>query len=197
MLVATHAGVVLVDAKAKGVAIERLSTLDARGAARIDFDQVDAIALVGDHALLERALDAGRAVLAAELLGHAVECFERTIAYLKERKQFGRAIGSFQALQHRAAMLYCEIETARSAVLAALQALDEDPASASLAVSVAKATAGTSARHAVQEAIQMHGGIGMTDELDLGLFAKRMQVASQLYGDADFHADRVALAKGF
>ena len=110
---------------------------------------------------------------------------------------FGRTIGAFQALQHRAAQLFCEVEIAKSAVLAALQALDADPEQASLAVSVAKAKAASVARLAAQEAIQMHGGIGMTDAIDIGLFAKRMQVASELYGDADFHADRVALARGF
>jgi alkylation response protein AidB-like acyl-CoA dehydrogenase len=193
----------LVDARARGLAAERLATLDSRGAAELTFDgvEVTADALVGEvddgFPLLEVVLGAGRAGLAAELSGNAQESFGRTMAYLRERKQFGRTIGAFQALQHRAAHLFCEVEIARSAVLAALQALDADPEAASLAVSVAKAKASSVARLAAQEAVQMHGGIGMTDAIDIGLFMKRMQVASTLYGDADFHADRVALARGF
>jgi len=193
----------LVDARAKGLASERLSTLDSRGAAELTFDgvQVTADDVLGEvddgFGLMEIVLGAGRAGLAAELSGNAQESFGRTMAYLRERKQFGRTIGAFQALQHRAAHLYCEVEIARSAVLSALQALDADPAAASLAVSVAKSKASSVARLAAQEAVQMHGGIGMTDAIDIGLFMKRMQVASTLYGDADFHADRVALARGF
>ncbi len=193
----------LVDARARGLSSERLSTLDSCGAAELTFDgvQVTADDVLGEvddgFGLLEILLGAGRAGLAAELSGNAQESFGRTMAYLRERKQFGRTIGAFQALQHRAAHLYCEVEIARSAVLSALQALDADPAAASLAVSVAKSKASSVARLAAQEAVQMHGGIGMTDAIDIGLFMKRMQVASTLYGDADFHADRVALARGF
>jgi alkylation response protein AidB-like acyl-CoA dehydrogenase len=193
----------LVDTRAKGLASERLSTLDSRGAAELTFDgvQVTADDVLGEvddgFGLMEIVLGAGRAGLAAELSGNAQESFGRTMAYLRERKQFGRTIGAFQALQHRAAHLYCEVEIARSAVLSALQALDADPGAASLAVSVAKSKASSVARLAAQEAVQMHGGIGMTDAIDIGLFMKRMQVASTLYGDADFHADRVALARGF
>jgi alkylation response protein AidB-like acyl-CoA dehydrogenase len=193
----------LVDARAKGLASDRLSTLDSRGAAELTFDGVEVTAddVLGEvddgHGLIEVVLGAGRAGLAAELSGNAQESFTRTMAYLRERKQFGRTIGAFQALQHRAAHLYCEVEIAKSAVLSALQALDADPAGAALAVSVAKSKASSVARLAAQEAVQMHGGIGMTDAIDIGLFMKRMQVASTLYGDADFHADRVALARGF
>jgi len=193
----------LVETATRGLSAERLSTLDSRGAAELTFDgvEVTADAVVGEvddgFSLLEVVLGAGRAGLAAELSGNAQESFDRTMAYLRERKQFGRTIGAFQALQHRAAHLFCEVEVARSAVLAALQALDADPAGASLAVSVAKSKASSVARLAAQEAVQMHGGIGMTDAIDIGLFMKRMQVASTLYGDADFHADRVARARGF
>jgi alkylation response protein AidB-like acyl-CoA dehydrogenase len=193
----------LVDARARGLSSERLSTLDSRGAAELTFDgvQVTADDVLGEvddgFGLIEIVLGAGRAGLAAELSGNAQESFARTMAYLRERKQFGRTIGAFQALQHRAAHLYCEVEIAKSAVLSALQALDADPAGAGLAVSVAKSKASSVARLAAQEAVQMHGGIGMTDAIDIGLFMKRMQVAATLYGDADFHADRVALARGF
>lgn len=193
----------LVDPKTNGLSSERLATVDSRGAAEFTFEgvQVTADDVIGEaddgFGLLEIVLGAGRAGLAAELTGNAAESFGRTVDYLKERKQFGRTIGAFQALQHRAAHLFCEVELAKSAVLSALQALDSDAGGASLAISVAKAKASSVARLAAQEAVQMHGGIGMTDAIDIGLFMKRMQVASSLYGDADFHADRVATARGF
>lgn len=193
----------LVDAAAAGLSVERTIMLDSRNAARLTFADVEATGadVLGEtdagYGALEVMLGAGRAGLAAELAGNAAASFGSTVAYLKERKQFGRTIGSFQALQHRAAHLFSEIEIAGSAVLNALQALDRDAASAGLAVSVAKAKAASVARLAAQEAVQMHGGIGMTDAVDIGLFMKRMQAASMLYGDAAFHADRVALARGF
>jgi len=130
--------------------------------------------------------------VAAEMVGASEEAFSRTVAYLRERKQFGRAIGEFQALQHRAAHLYCELEVTRSAVLKALQTLDSSFDRAGAIVSVAKGRAGLSATLAVNEAVQMHGGIGMTDEFDIGLFMKRVRVGQELFGDANFHADRLA-----
>lgn len=193
----------LVDCKAKGLSVERTAMVDSRNAARLHFADVevtgaDVIGTVDDgFGLLDVALNAGRAGLAAELTGIAAETFDRTISYLKERKQFGRTIGSFQALQHRAAHLFCEVELAESAVLSALQALDDNAEQAALAVSVAKAKAAAAAKLATLEGIQMHGGIGMTDAIDIGLFAKRMQVAGELYGDVAFHADRVARLRGF
>ncbi len=120
-----------------------------------------------------------------------------TIAYLKERKQFGVAIGSFQALQHRAAHLYAELEVARAATLKAQQLLDANDEGAERAVMVAKAMAGLAAELAVQEGVQMHGGIGMTDEYDIGLYMKRHRVLAELFGDADFHADRLARLAGY
>jgi alkylation response protein AidB-like acyl-CoA dehydrogenase len=141
---------------------------------------------------LQVALDAGRAAAAAQLVGLADEVFERTVNYLKERKQFGRLIAEFQALQHRAAALYCDIELARAAVIKALQSLDADPASAMAAVAIAKARAGSSATLAVQEGVQMHGGMGMTDDFEIGFFMKRARVLQELYGDANFHADQLA-----
>jgi hypothetical protein len=119
------------------------------------------------------------------------------VAYLKERKQFGKAIGEFQALQHRAAQLYVEIEITRAAVLKALQALDADPARAGSAVAVAKARAGTTATLAVQEGVQMHGGMGMTDQFDIGFFMKRARVCQELFGDSNFHADQLARMKSY
>jgi acyl-CoA dehydrogenase len=144
---------------------------------------------------LDAALDAGRAAAAAELLGLSDEVFARTIAYLKERKQFDRLIGEFQGLQHRAAVLYVDIELARAAIMKAVERLDAKSTTAtetSVSASVAKARAGRSATLAVQEGVQMHGGMGMTDAFDMGLFMKRARVLQELYGDANFHADRLA-----
>jgi acyl-CoA dehydrogenase len=193
----------LVDRAAAGVRGERTMMVDAYNAARIVFNDVivDAGAVIGaigqGWEMLDRVLDIGRAALAAELLGIADETFERTQSYLKERKQFGQIIGEFQALQHRASDLYCEIEITRSVVLRSQQALDETPATAAPLVSAAKARAGASATVAVQEAVQMHGGIGMTDDLELGFFMKRARVAQELLGDANFHADRWARLSGY
>jgi len=188
----------LVDSTAKGIRAERTPMVDTHNAARVTFENVNVPAdnVLGEvdagWVTLEGTLNVGRAAVAAELMGAADEAFTRTVGYLRERKQFGRLIGEFQALQHRAANLYCELEVSRSAVLKALQMLDEAFASAGAIVSVAKAKAGQSATLAVQEAVQMHGGIGMTDEFDVGLFMKRVRVGQELFGDANFHADQLA-----
>lgn len=192
----------LVDPASDGVQIERTTMVDAHNAARIRFSGVrlgsDALLSGGDGArTLGCALDAGRATLAAEMLGIADEVFARTTAYLSERHQFGRAIGEFQALQHRAAHLYCEIEFTRAAVAEALTRLDENPAGAAEAVSIAKARAGATSTLAVQEAVQMHGGIGMTDELDIGLFMKRARVCQELLGDDAYHISHVGVLRGY
>jgi alkylation response protein AidB-like acyl-CoA dehydrogenase len=188
----------IVDAKSPGVRAERTATVDTHNAARITFEDVNVSA---DNVLdkvdagwdvLEGVLNAGRAAVASEMVGASEEAFSRTVAYLKERKQFGKAIGEFQALQHRAAHLYCELEVTRAAVLKALQTLDDAYDRAGAIVSVAKARAGLSATLAVQEGVQMHGGIGMTDEFDIGLFMKRVRVCQELFGDSNFHADRLA-----
>jgi acyl-CoA dehydrogenase len=147
--------------------------------------------------LLEGILNVARAAVAAELLGVADEAFTRTLEYLKQRRQFDRAIGEFQALQHRAAHLYTEIEITRAAIMKALQTLDEDFDTATAIVAVAKARAGATATLAVQEAVQMHGGIGMTDEFEIGFFMKRARVCQELFGDANFHADRLARLYGY
>src|SRR6202023_2401571 len=139
----------------------------------------------------------GRTVVAAEMVGASDEAFGRTVTYLKERKQFGKLIGEFQALQHRAAHLYTEIEITRAAVLKALQTLDEDFGNAGAAVAVAKARAGTTATLAVQEGVQMHGGMGMTDQFDIGFFMKRARACQELFGDANFHADQLSRMKSY
>ena len=193
----------LVDPKAKGVTIERTAMVDAHNAARITFDgvAVDADAVLGEvdggAKVLEAALDAGRVAVAAELLGVADEAFAQTVAYLKERKQFGKAIGEFQALQHRAAHLFSELEITRAAVTKAAQTLDAAPDKASAVIAMAKARACSTGDLAVREAVQMHGGMGMTDALDVGLFMKRARVLQELFGDANFHVDRLAAMRGY
>ena len=193
----------LVDPKAKGVATERTVMVDAHNAARIEFAQV---AVNADHvlgevdqgfALLEGVLNIGRGAVASEMVGLSEEVFSRTVNYLKERKQFGKAIGEFQALQHRAAQLYIDIEITRAAVLKALQTLDGNFENAANAVAVAKARAGTTATRAVQEGVQMHGGMGMTDQFDIGFFMKRARVCEELFGDANYHADQLARMRSY
>jgi alkylation response protein AidB-like acyl-CoA dehydrogenase len=193
----------LVDPKTSGLAVERTVMVDAHNAARITLEnvEVDADAVIGEvdggEALLEGALNLGRACAAASLTGAGDQAFQITMAYLRERKQFGRAIGEFQALQHRSAHLFSEIEIARAATLGALQKLDAGDEAAPLAVAVAKAKAGRVAELAVQEAVQMHGGVGMTDEYDVGLFMKRVRVLNELLGDPGFHQNAMAKSQGF
>ena len=193
----------LVDAKTPGVEIERVVMVDAHNSARVGFKDVvvslDAVLgpLDGGWAGLQAALNAGRAGAAAELLGVADETFKRTVSYLKERKQFGQLIGEFQGLQHRAAKLFCDLELGRSAVIRALQSLDEASASADASVAIAKARAGSTATLAVQEGVQMHGGMGMTDEFEIGFFMKRARVLQELFGDASFHQNQLALLRQY
>ena len=193
----------LVDPKANGVATERTAMVDSHNAARINFDnvEVDADHVLGEvdqgYPLLEGLLNIGRGAVASEMVGLSEEVFARTVSYLKERKQFGKAIGEFQALQHRAAQLYIEIEITRAAVLKALQTLDANFDQAGAAVAVAKARAGTTATLAVQEGVQMHGGMGTTDQFDIGFFMKRARVCQELFGDSNFHADQLARAKSY
>jgi alkylation response protein AidB-like acyl-CoA dehydrogenase len=188
----------LVEAHAKGVSAERMATVDERGHARLRFEgvELDGDAVLGEvdqgYRGLERVLNGGRTILSAEMTGAASAAFEMSTDYLKERKQFGVPIGSFQALQHRAAHLLAEIEMARAVTLQAAQAMDEEMDAAGPTVSLAKAKAGQVAKLATQEAIQMHGGIGMTDEYDIGFYLKRVRVAQEMLGDPDFHANRLA-----
>jgi alkylation response protein AidB-like acyl-CoA dehydrogenase len=191
----------LVKRGAPGVTLERTIMVDSRNAAELRLDDVEVPGrdafTAGGAVLLDRILDAGRAVLAAELVGIAAEALDRTLEYLRQREQFGRKVGEFQALQHRAAQVYCDIELARSATAAALRALDAGADDTPLLVSVAKAKAGEAARLATNEALQMHGGIGMTDESDIGFFMKRARAAAETFGDFAFHGDRVARFYGF
>jgi alkylation response protein AidB-like acyl-CoA dehydrogenase len=163
--------------------------------------EVDADAVLGEidggWGPLTKLLDAGRVGAAAEMLGVGGAALDATIDYLKTRKQFGRLIGEFQALQHRAAHLYGEMQVARATVLKAAQLLDANDPRAEIAVAVAKAKTGRACALAVQEGVQMHGGIGMTDEYDIGLYMKRDRALEEFFGDARFHADRVARLNGY
>ena len=177
--------------------------IDSRDAARVSLEDVEAtgedvLGTVDDAmSVLAPALRAGQAALAAEMAGIAAGAFGMTTEHLKERKQFGVPIGSFQALQHRAAHLWCELEVTTSAIIHAGRKLDEDPGDAELAVSLAKARAAETVKLAVAEGVQMHGGIGMTDEFDMGFFMKRARVATEWLGDYGHHAGRVAALRGF
>ncbi|MBM1142869.1 acyl-CoA dehydrogenase family protein [Alcanivorax sp. ZXX171] len=191
------AGLFLVDPNAEGVTIERTPMADSRNAARIRFDNVPAQAMTDGAAALAAALRAGRAVLAAELSGLALEVFERTLAYLKERKQFGRLIGTFQALQHRAALLSGEVAMTEALAMQALDACDRNAEDADQLVLAAKSKAAKVALLAGQEGVQMHGGIGMTDEFDIGFFLKRARAGGETLGDANYCADRFAALRGY
>ena len=192
-----------VERDAKRLGVDTLNMVDSSKAARLTFDQVevDADAVVGEvdggWTPLARALSAARAGAAAELVGVASGAAAMTLDYLKQRQQFGKTIGEYQALQHRAAHLYGEIEIARAATMKAAQLLDVGDERAALMVSVAKAKAARVATLAVQEGIQMHGGIGMTDEHDIGLFMKRDVVLGTLFGSATWHAGEVARLSGY
>jgi alkylation response protein AidB-like acyl-CoA dehydrogenase len=193
----------LVDSKSSGVSPRRTIMTDSRNAANLCLDavRVPASALIGQVGkgwdILEPVLDRGRVAIAAEMMGCALEAFERTVSYLKERQQFGALIGSFQALQHRAALIQANIELCRSVLLQALSAIDETPEQVPLLASLAKAKLNELVKLATNEAVQMHGGIGVTDELEIGFFLKRARVAMQVFGDTGFHKDRYATLCGY
>ena len=193
----------LVPADAEGVTVSACDMVDSRQCGAVEFAQVRvaADALMGPAGeawpALARTLDIAAIGFSAELLGLSLEAFERTMAYLRERKQFGKVIGSFQGLQHRAAALFAELELARSIVLKALQAIDGGDEDLALLASAAKAKLCEVARTASNEGVQMHGGIGMTDEYDIGFFLKRARVLQHLFGDYYFHLDRFARLGGY
>ena len=193
----------LLPADAGGITVEPSRVFDTHYAANVSIDQVEVGKqdrlgpLNGGPCLLDYILDVGRVGASAELLGIAQEVFERTMEYLKERKQFGVPIGSFQALQHRAAHLFGEIEMCKSLVIKALHTLDEEADGDAELVSLTKSKLGETAHLAAAEAIQMHGGIGMTDEFDIGFFLKRCQILESLYGDNYYHLDRFARQRGY
>ncbi|HEY8539283.1 MAG TPA: acyl-CoA dehydrogenase [Steroidobacteraceae bacterium] len=195
-------GLFMVERHAAGLRRTRLHEIEPRGAAIIEFEGVevkdtDRLTAADVEGLLDRVLDRARACLAMEMLGAAQQAFETTLEHLKTRVQFGQVIGSFQGLQHRAAALYCELELTRSAVEEALRALDEDSDGAPAQVSLAKALAGETFRRVAAEMIQLHGGMGMTEEHDAGLYFKRARTADLSYGDASFHRERYGVLHGF
>ena len=193
----------LVAANSAGIALSRSSMVDSRNVGTLTLQDVRVPAaqvlgeLGGAWQGLSRTLDIANVGLASELLGLSTEAFERTVAYLKERKQFDRVIGSFQGLQHRSAELFAELELARSIVLQALQAIDSGDEQLPLLASAAKAKLCEVAQRATNEAIQMHGGIGMTDEHEIGFFIKRARVVQHTFGDYNDHLDRFAQLSGF
>lgn len=196
----------IIDAAAEGVSINRTWMVDSRNAANMSFDnvQVSKDDLLGEidsgFAGLDQVLDVARIGIAAEMLGSMQEVFDRTLDYLKQREQFGVLIGSFQSLQHRMADMYSEIELCKSTVRGALAALDNPDSSVkdiAIVASVAKAKLSEVLALVTNEGIQLHGGIGMTDEFDIGFFIKRARVAQQFLGDSNFHRDRYATLNGF
>jgi acyl-CoA dehydrogenase len=188
----------LVESRAPGLSVERQSRLDGRNAALLRLDGVHCTrdAVVGEvgsgGALLEEVIDAATVVLGAEMLGGMSEALDLTLEHLKTREQFGVRIGSFQALKHRAARVFMEIELARSTVMAAARAVDEGAADAPRQVSLMKARCSDAYVLATNEAVQMFGGVGMTDEYDIGFYMKRARGAELTFGDAAFHRDRWA-----
>jgi alkylation response protein AidB-like acyl-CoA dehydrogenase len=192
----------VVEADANGVTRQRLWTADSRGYANVIFEKVEvpAGALLGQvdqgGELLDAIPDRARAGLAAEMLGTAAQSFDMTLDYLKNRVQFGQVIGSFQALGHRAATLFTEMEMARSCVEAALQAIDSGADDVAELCSLAKCKAGDFLHHMSNELIQIHGGIGVTDEFDAGLYLKRARALETTFGNQAYHRDRYATLKG-
>ncbi len=201
----TDGGITLfaVPKDAKGLTADPRRLVDSSLASHVTLDgvEVDADAVIGEVDAggdsLDALLAATRTGAAAEMVGVGQGAMDMTVNYLKERKQFGKLIGEFQALQHRAAHLYGEMEVARATVMKAQQLLDEGSEGAKLMVSVAKAKAGRAANLAVREGVQMHGGIGMTDEYDIGLYMKRDRALAEFMGDVHYHIDQVARMNGY
>ena len=193
----------ILNSDTSGIETKKLDMADSRNYANISFNEViiDESSLLGDletaGETVESILDIGRIAMSAEMLGNAESAFEITLDYLKQRKQFGALIGSFQALQHRAAEMFCEIELTKSSVMAAMRAADENSNELQRLSSLSKTMAGETLHLVSNEAIQMHGGIGVTDEYDIGFFLKRARVAEQIFGSAKYHTERYANLSGF
>ena len=193
----------LIHSNDTGIERIKLDMADSRNYANINFNNVEVSAknILGDEETggetVENILDIGRIAIASEMLGNAEAAFETTLDYLKQRKQFGVLIGSFQALQHRAAEMFCELELTKSSVMAAMKAADEGSNELQRLSSLSKTMAGETLHLVSNEAVQMHGGIGVTDEYDIGFFLKRARVAEQIFGSSKFHTERYANISGF
>ena len=191
----------LVDSNREGIKVNRTMMMDNRNAAKVNFINTsipkENKMNLSCYEDLEKIYAIGAIGLAAEMLGSAQECFEKTIAYLKERQQFGVAIGSFQALQHRAAKMFIDIELSKSVVIKALKAIDTNENNLTEIASLAKAKLGQTLKLVSNEGIQMHGGVGMTDDVEIGFFIKRARVAQQTLGDYNYHLDRYAKLRGY
>ena len=191
---------VLIDRDAPGGGGTRTIMADSRNAANIELNgaEGEVLGAAGEGgAVLERALDVGRILLSAEMLGGVQECFERTVEYLKVREQFGVPIGSFQALKHRAAQMFCEVELSKSVVLEALSALDEQSDEIAELASLTKTRLNDTYNLVSSEGVQMHGCIGMTDEYDIGFFMKRSRVCEHAFGNSAYHRDRYGVLQGY
>jgi acyl-CoA dehydrogenase len=188
----------LIDPSANGVEVNKTSMVDSRNSANITLKNVTVSKddILGEEnngaAILEEVLDRAQIAISAEMLGNASQAFDITLEYLKERKQFGAVIGSFQALQHRAAEMYSELELTKSSVIAACVAADEKSNDLRRMASLAKFKAGETNHLVTNEAVQMHGGVGVTDEYDVGLYLKRARVTEQIFGNSEYHLDRYA-----
>ena len=186
------------DSNTDGLEVKKVSMLDSRNSAEVNLVDVkiSASTLLGElgngFAVIEEVLNRAQVGISAEMLGNASQAFEITLNYLKDRKQFGVLIGTFQALQHRAAIMYSELELTKSSVVGAMNAIDENSNDVARFASMAKYKAGETSYLVSNESVQMHGGYGVTDEYDIGFFMKRARVAEQIFGNSDHHLDRYA-----
>lgn len=193
----------LVPNDADGLGVNALNTVDSHGAAHLTLEDVavgeDSVlgAVDAGWEVLEPTLDRGRIALAAEALGSAQAAFDMTLEYMQTRKQFGQLIGSFQSLQHRAAKMFTDLELTRSCIAAALSGVDENRNDMAELASLAKARASDLIHLVSNETVQFHGGIGMTDAHDSGLYMKRARVQEALLGGGSYHRDRYAKLNGF
>ena len=193
----------IVDSDSKGLEVTPTKMVDSRNAANIKFNEVKVHSsrMIGDEGqgfeIIESVLDISRAAISAEMLGGALEAYEITIDYLKEREQFGSKIGSFQALQHRAAIMFSELELCKSCVVESITSFDEGGNDSERLASLAKAKVGEVFHLISNESVQMHGGVGVTDEYDIGLYLKRARVAEQIFGNSDYHKNRYAELTGY
>tara|TARA_B100000614_G_scaffold252580_1_gene265425 strand:+ start:365 stop:1501 length:1137 start_codon:yes stop_codon:yes gene_type:complete len=193
----------ILDSESKGLTVTTTKMVDSRNAANMKFDNVivSEEMLIGEegsaYEIIDSVLDISRAAISAEMLGSALQAYEITIDYLKEREQFGSKIGSFQALQHRAAVMFSELELCKSCVIESVTSFDEGGNDSERLASLSKAKIGEVFHLVSNESVQMHGGIGVTDEYDIGLYLKRARVAEQIFGNSDFHKNRYAELTGY